>query len=102
MFAPDVRQRAARPMLDHEPETRSRWMAIMSIASKIGCMGRRLNELEKEAEVDAFNRTGVATEMATKLKVVESENWEPRRVNEIRRKVSACFSHAEFDRPSKI
>ena len=83
-FSPEVRRRAVRPVLDNEHDHPSRWAAILSIASKIGCTGQTLNEWVKKAEVDAGKRAGVPTDMAAKLKALERENRELRQANEIR------------------
>lgn len=94
-FSPEVRERAARLVLDNEAQHPSRWQAVMSIAAKIGCTPQTLNDWVKKAEVDSGRRAGIPTEMSERLKALERENRELRQANDILRKASAYFAMIE-------
>jgi len=100
-FSPEVRSRAVRLVFDHKRDHPSRWAAISSIAAKIGCTARTLNEWVEKAEVDSGQRAGVPADTAERLKALERENRELRQANEILRKASAYFAQAELDRRFK-
>ncbi len=100
-YSPEVRERAVRMVLDNAGQHESRWSAILSISSKIGCAPQTLNEWVKKVEVDRGDRAGITTEMAEKLKALERENRELKQANEILRKASAYFAQAELDRRSR-
>jgi len=100
-YAPEVRERAVRMVVDHERDYPSRWAAVVSIAEKIGCAPQTLHEWVKKVEVDSGRRAGVPSDVAAQMKALERENRELRQANEILRKASAYFAQAELDRPFK-
>ena len=98
-MVPDSRrERAVRMVFDHEPGYSSQWSAICSISEKIGCTAETLRKWVRRAERDAGRRPGLTTEERERLKVLERENRELKRANEILRKASAYFAQAELDR----
>ena len=100
-YSPEVRERAVRMVLDNQGQHDSRWSAILSISSKIGCAPQTLNEWVKKFEVDTGQRGGITTEQTEKMKALEREVRELKQANEILRKASAYFAQAELDRPFK-
>ena len=100
-YSPEVRERAVRMVLEHANEYGSQWEAICSIAAKIGCTPETLRKWVRRAEVDTGRRDGMTSDERARLKDLERENRELRRVNEILRKASAYFAQAELDRPPR-
>ena len=100
-FAPEVRDRAVRMVLEQQDKHASQWAAITSIAEKIGCTPETLRSWLRQAERDQGTRPGLTTEERARLKQLERENFELRRANEILRKASAYFAQAELDRRAK-
>jgi len=100
-FAPEVRERAVRMVLEHQGEHESQWAAMESIAAKMGCSAETLRKWVRRTERDQGRRTGMTTAERDRLKDLERENRELRRANEILRKASAYFAQAELDRRPK-
>jgi transposase len=100
-YSPEVRERAVRMVLEQQKEHSSQWAAINSIASKLGCTSETLRRWVRQMERDQGTRVGITSDDRDRLKMLERENRELKRTNEILRKASAFFAQAELDRPLK-
>ena len=97
----EVRERAVRLVLEQQQEHGSQWAAIQAIASKLGCSAETLRTWVRRAERDSGQRPGLTSNERERLLVLERENRELKRANEILRKASAFFAQAELDRRGK-
>ena len=100
-FSPEVRERAVRMVLEQRGEYPSLWMAVESIAPKIGCVPQTLLAWVQRHEIDSGQRPGVTTAESQRVKELEREVKELRRANEILKLASAFFAQAELDRRLK-
>ena len=100
-YSPEVRERAVRMVLEHAGEYASQWATIESIAAKMGCTAETLRKWVRQVERDEGRRPGLTTDEKQRLKELERENRDLKRVNEILRKASAYFAQAELDRRAK-
>lgn len=99
-YAPEVRERAVRLVLEHRHEHESQWAAIVSVAGKIGCTPETLRSWVRRVEVDEGRRPGLTTDERQRLKELERENRELRRANEILKSASLFFA-TELDGRTK-
>jgi transposase len=90
-----------RLVLEQQQEHGSQWAAIQAIASKLGCSAETLRTWVRRTERDSGQRPGLTSNERERLLVLERENRELKRANEILRKASAFFAQAELDRRGK-
>jgi transposase-like protein len=90
-----------RLVREQQPEHGSQWAAIQAIASKLGCSAETLRTWVRRAARDSGERPGLTSSERERLLVLERENRELKRANEILRKASAFFAQAELDRRGK-
>lgn len=100
-FAPEIRDRAVRMVVEQQSKHNSQWAAIESIAGKIGCSPQTLHSWIKKREVASADPESLGSAELKRLKELERENKELKNANEILRKAAAFFAQAELDRRPK-
>jgi transposase-like protein len=84
-------------VFEHQDEHPSQWAAICSIAHKFGMSSETLRKWVRRAETDDGLRAGLTSDERERLTMLERENRELRRANEILKSAAAFFG-AELDR----
>ena len=100
-YPPEFRQRAIRLVATARADGKSEWSAIHAVADKLGCTHETLRRWIRQDQRDQGKRDGLTTDERARLKVLEKENKELRRANEILKTASAFFAQAELDRKLK-
>src|SRR3954452_3454694 len=104
-YAPEVRKRAVRMVLEHaaimprngKRSARSRRRS----AARLGCTAEMLRKGVRQAERERGMDAGPTSTEQTRIKALEREVRELRQANEIVRKASAYFAMAELARSSR-
>lgn len=101
-YSREVRERAVALVMECQAEYDSQWEAIRSIAAKVNVSTETLRKWVRQAEVDAGQRPGTASEESAELKRLRRENAELRRANEILKAASAFFARELDPRPPRL
>ena len=98
-YPPELRERAVRMVLETASSEGERYGVVTRIARQLGIGPESLRNWVRQAEVDGGTRAGLTSEERERIKLLERENKELRRANEIL-KSAAVFFGAELDRRS--
>jgi transposase len=98
-YPAELRERAIRLVFETVAERGDRHGAVTRVAGQLGIGPESLRLWVRQAEIDRGARGGLTTEERERMKVLERENRELRRANEIL-KAAAVFFGAELDRRS--
>lgn len=96
-YSPEVQERAVRLVREQAPAYPSQWAAIRSIAGKVGCTAEAPPVGALRGPGCRRAGPGLTTAEQQRVKELERENRELRRVNEIPRKASAHHVQAALD-----
>ena len=100
-YTPEIKERAVRMLIEASNDYPSTWSAIQAIASKIGCTPETLRSWHKKHIEQTIPVSVQVQSDKERIKVLERENKELRKANEIIRKAAAFFAQTETGRPPK-
>jgi len=98
-YPAELRERAVRMVLETASERGERFGAVTRVAQQLGIGPESLRKWVHQAAVDRGERGGLTSEERERMKLLERENRELRRANEILKSAAAFFG-AELDRRS--
>jgi|ERR1035437_3265935 transposase len=99
-YAPEVRERAIRMVIDKREDYSSEWATITAVATLIGVSPETLRVWVRRAQIDQGSRAGLTTDERARLKALERENRDLKRANAILKDASIFFA-TELDGQTK-
>lgn len=100
-FSPEVRERVVRLVFESRGEHASQWAVISATAPKIGCTAQTLCNWVRQYGRYNGQSDGATMAEAERIRPLERENRELKKVNEILRLASSFFAQAKLDRHRK-
>jgi len=91
-YPAEIRERAVRMVHENRGAYGSEWEAISSIANKLGPTPESVRKWVRQDQIDHGRRGGISTSEAERIRLLERENRELRRANEILKAASAFFA----------
>ena len=91
-YPAEQRQRATRMALERLDEYGSAWAAAQALGPKLGVGSETLRKWVLQAQVDAGQRPGPASDELVEIKRLKKENAELRAANEILKAASIFFA----------
>lgn len=100
-YTSELRERACRMALELMADPVTARGAVGRVGDQLGIHESTVRSWLKQRQVDQGLRPGTTTVDADRIAVLERENRELKRANEILRTASAFFAAAELDRKLK-
>jgi len=91
-YPAEIKERAVRMVREHHSSYGSEWEAITSIANKLGPTPETVRNWVRQDEIDRGARPGMSSAETDRVRDLERENKELRRVNEILKAASSFFA----------
>ena len=99
-YSPEEKARAVRLVRQLRKELGTSHGTVQRVADQIGCGVESLRTWVKQADVEEGVEPGVTSAQERRIRVLEQENRELRRANDLLKRASSFFA-AELDRPSR-
>lgn len=99
-YSQEQKDQAVRLVRKVRAETGQSFGAVKRVAEQLGYGVESVRSWVRQADIDDGATAGTTTAEMERVKRLEQENRELRRVNEILRRASAFFA-AELDRPQR-
>ncbi len=82
-YPPELRERAVRLVAETAAEQGEQHGAVGRVAKQLGIGPESLRHWVRQAEIDGGSKPGLTTDERARMKLLERENRELRRANEI-------------------